>query len=246
MIKDAEDFIAKLINYYSRDDVSLELSDGLKDYVRKYNFKDVEMDYLYSLIKENCGHFPIVKTAKSLWEKYGKTWNGGGRQKSGNAQLDDLRTRGYSTVIATVKHIYVKQQQRREADPNYKNPISETEVLLEYTDLYNAFNRVEEVPDVVFPREKKDIYYRKMKETVDEGKRIDMSAVNKAMEERERLYHETYGTDNSPVIAREKKKREEIQAIIRQYTTAGDLIIGQEDVPRGKIVKASELFGGMR
>ena len=67
MIETAQEFIDKLLNYFPKtDDITGELTDGIKQYIRRNNFNDVELERLYSIIQENCGSFPLVKIVAKL------------------------------------------------------------------------------------------------------------------------------------------------------------------------------------
>lgn len=195
MISSAEEFVSRLLSYFkSADDVSGELIDGMKAYLRRENFNDIELDKLYNIIQEECATFPMVKTVKKLWYEKGERFNK--TQKIGNSKLEDLKKNaGWERIIDEIKDI------RREQDIRVLRA-SEIDILEYFDDFYYTYRLINEVPDKQFSQEEKATYMRKVLETFREGIPINLESVKNHMAWRIKKYQQMYGDEEEEMSSR--------------------------------------------
>jgi hypothetical protein len=195
MISSAEEFVSRLLSYFkSTDEVSAELIDGLKAWIRRENFNDIELDKLYNIIQEECATFPMVKTVKKLWYEKGERFHKA--QKVGNSKLEDLKKNaGWERIIDEVKDI------RREQDIRELRA-SEIDILAYFDEFYYTWRLINEVPDKQFSQDEKATYMRKVLETFREGIPINLQSVKKHMEQRIKKYKQMYGAEEEEMCGR--------------------------------------------
>lgn len=196
MISTAEEFVSRLLNYFkSTDEVHLELIDGLKAWLKRQNFNDVELDKLYYIIQEGCSTFPMVKTVSRLWHEKGERYNK--NQKNDSSRLADLKKRetGWERIIDEIKDI------RREQDIRELSA-SEIDILEYFDEFYYTYRLINEVPDKQFSQDEKSTYMRKVLETFREGIPINIESVKKHMAWRIKKYKQMYGDEEEEMSSR--------------------------------------------
>jgi hypothetical protein len=185
MIDTAQELIDKLLKYFPRsEDVSLELTDAIKGYVRRANLNSMELERFYDVITENCSSFPVLKVAASLWKKYGERFDGGVSHDC--SAINKFKNTGWRDVVNEIKAIRVIQEERE-----LKN--SEIDILNDYEDLYYIYKQLQLVPTLVMPNDSKDIYMRKVKEDIDGGIPVNLDRVRASLQRRHDEYNANYG-----------------------------------------------------
>jgi len=185
MIDTAQDLIDKLLKYFPKtEDVSAELTDGLKAYVRRNNFNSMELERLYNIIQENCGSFPLVRIVAKLWKEQGERFDKG--IGPDNSAINMFKHKGWKEVIEAVQEIRAAQEYR-------EMKASEIDIISDYDDLYYVYKLLQEVSPLVMPEDRKDVYLRKVKEDVDSRIPINLDRVRTSIQRRHDEYDQKYG-----------------------------------------------------
>jgi len=204
MIETAQEFVDKLLNYFPKsDDISPELTDGLKAYIRRNNFNDVELDKLYAIIQENCGNFPTVRVVAKLWKEHGERFEKG--ITPDNSAISKFKHSGWREVIQEVQGIRAAQEYRI-----LKN--SEIDILTDYDDLNYVYKLLQAVSVLVMPEDRKDVYMRKVKEDIDNNIPIKLDRVRASIQRRLDEYEEKYGLQEQEVTDKLTKSVSDMQS----------------------------------
>ena len=183
MIESPVEFVDKLLEYFSKDSVSVEVTDGLKSYLRRHKFNSIELERLYSIVQENCNRFPVVQVVVKLWKDHGERYeNSGGSE---DRAISKFKNTGWKHVIECI-HSVRKAQDFRELSNN------EIDLLHSYDELSFVWGLLESVPPLVMDKEAKDIYMRKVKEDVDNNVPINRTKVVEAIKKRHDQYNAMY------------------------------------------------------
>jgi hypothetical protein len=202
MIETAKEFILKLKNYYD-EEISVELEDAITAYVRKKRFKGLELEALFELTCEHSARIPKVNHLAKIWKEHGQRLEDGtgGCVYADNA-LANNRGKGFEYVINDIKRLRREQENR-----DLKN--NEIDLLHAYTDLATIYDMLNEVPDIIMPKQYKDTYLRKVKEDIDAGIPVNIRAARNRIEERKNQYAQTYGDEELEQF--EKKSEDSVR-----------------------------------
>jgi len=148
----------------------------------------VELVLFYEALKENHESlsFPTVNQIKKIWNEHGRRYNETRSVKDVNNVRADYRRTGHNAVVEEIRLIRVKQD-RGELVSN-----KEIDLLATYDDLYYVFNQINSLPDGVMSRENKEVYLRKVKESIDSGIPLNFTAFEKRMKARRSEAAEMY------------------------------------------------------
>jgi len=197
MITSAQELTDKLLKYYPKSkDVSLEIIEALKMYIRRGNFSEDELDRMYELIVESCAGFPQVRIVAKLWkENKNKSNRENFSAKDVNNALSEYRDTGHNDVVRQIK--YIREKQSRDEKLTNK----EIDLLDTYEDLCYVYSQVNALPDGVIDRDHKETYLRKAKETIDSGIPINFTAFEREMNRRRALAVNMYGEQDAEIDA---------------------------------------------
>jgi len=197
MITSAQELTDKLLKYYPKsEDVSLEIIEALKMYIRRGNFSEDELDRMYELIVESCAGFPQVRIVAKLWkENKNKSNRENFSAKDVNNALSEYRDTGHNDVVRQIK--YIREKQSRDEKLTNK----EIDLLVTYDDLCYVYSQVNALPDGVIDRDHKETYLRKAKETIDSGIPINFTAFEREMNRRRALAVNMYGEQDAEIDA---------------------------------------------
>ena len=187
MIDTAQGLINKLKNYYS-EDVSVELEDGLKGWIRKKNFSPDEFENLYEIAVENCARFPKVQLIAKLWNEQGQKISKGEGHGKAITALHDNRDKAWQSIVDQIKDI-------RNAQEHRDLSCREIDLLHEFSDLMSVYNLLETVPTIIMPQKYKDTYLRKVKEDICNNIPIKLDAVRRHITRRHKEYDQKYGAE---------------------------------------------------
>lgn len=202
MIQSAQEFIVKVKGYFDTDNMSMELEDAYKSWLRKKNLKPLEFESLYDLSTENFAHIPKVNLLAKVWHERGEKISKGESFSSANNAVEFNKDKNWQTIIEDLKYLRKNQEIR---DLTTK----EIDYLHEWDDLMCIYNLLNMVPAVIMPQTYKDTYLRKVREDIIAGIPINLGRVRAKIDERNNTYSNIYGEQ-------ERKQDSKIERTVQQ------------------------------